>query len=318
MYNKSTEQIVYEMISQNTGTHILDSGGAYGRHWERNQKHTLTDFKESPDIVYSAHVYRDGELSLDVTKSLFHHLVNNLNYEEYVDKLFHRFVDIYIKEFYEYWDDERNCGYGDFDWNKAMKCFCELVRKDRKGNRQWISWEFEGEEWSGYTYNDENILSQDFVYDVMGGWVFIQSHNGCDARGGFSWPHLFQLKDDVFNLLNFNDYTVSCSSGHWWDFNGGYENTEQDMYLLKEDKLTPTARVIDADNKEWLEIEEEYNQQVREWKANKRAYDLSSPLPGMDKPEFTQQPDIVMGCILVKDNKMSCPICGEELKVSCY
>ena len=26
------------MLTENTGKHMLDSGGAYGRHWERNQK----------------------------------------------------------------------------------------------------------------------------------------------------------------------------------------------------------------------------------------------------------------------------------------
>lgn len=32
-----TKHLIYEMLTENTGRHMLDSGGAYGRNWERNQ-----------------------------------------------------------------------------------------------------------------------------------------------------------------------------------------------------------------------------------------------------------------------------------------
>ena len=36
-----TKEIIYGMLIENTGTHFLDSGGAYGRAWERNQGKTI-------------------------------------------------------------------------------------------------------------------------------------------------------------------------------------------------------------------------------------------------------------------------------------
>ncbi len=38
-----TEKKIAEMLKENTGRHMLDSGGAYGRHWERNQDKTFED-----------------------------------------------------------------------------------------------------------------------------------------------------------------------------------------------------------------------------------------------------------------------------------
>ena len=43
---KSTEQVIYEMLTESTGTNFLDSGGDNGRFWQRNQLRTLEDFKK--------------------------------------------------------------------------------------------------------------------------------------------------------------------------------------------------------------------------------------------------------------------------------
>ena len=43
-----TAKIIYKMLTESTGKHMLDSGGAYGRHWERNQKKSFKDFKNEP------------------------------------------------------------------------------------------------------------------------------------------------------------------------------------------------------------------------------------------------------------------------------
>ena len=48
--NEELKQVVYSMITENTGRHMLDSGGAYGRHWERNQKLSLDDFESLPAV----------------------------------------------------------------------------------------------------------------------------------------------------------------------------------------------------------------------------------------------------------------------------
>lgn len=44
--NKTIEQTIFEMITENTGTHMLDSGGDSGRNWQRNQGKSIDDFKK--------------------------------------------------------------------------------------------------------------------------------------------------------------------------------------------------------------------------------------------------------------------------------
>jgi len=47
-----TKEIIYNMLTENTGRHMLDSGGAYGRNWERNQVKTIEDFENEPEETY--------------------------------------------------------------------------------------------------------------------------------------------------------------------------------------------------------------------------------------------------------------------------
>ena len=47
----STRQAIYEMLTESTGEHFLDSGGDDGRHWQINQKKTIEDFENEPDII---------------------------------------------------------------------------------------------------------------------------------------------------------------------------------------------------------------------------------------------------------------------------
>ena len=67
-----TEKIIYKLLTENTGEHFLDSGGAYGRHWQRNQKKSLNDFRKEKYISYDSDGY--------ATKSLFHHLIESIDY----------------------------------------------------------------------------------------------------------------------------------------------------------------------------------------------------------------------------------------------
>ena len=58
------ENIIYEMLTENTGIHMCDSGGKDGRNWQINQKKTLKDFQNDDYIPYEADYH---------TTSLFEH-----------------------------------------------------------------------------------------------------------------------------------------------------------------------------------------------------------------------------------------------------
>jgi hypothetical protein len=73
--DKTTEQAIYEMLTESTGTHFLDSGGATGRHWQRNQIKTIQDFKNQELVIY------DPTFD-EITLNIFPFLNEHLEYEE--------------------------------------------------------------------------------------------------------------------------------------------------------------------------------------------------------------------------------------------
>ena len=45
-----TKQVIYNMLTENTGTHFLDSGGTNDRPWQRNKFKTIDDFDREEEI----------------------------------------------------------------------------------------------------------------------------------------------------------------------------------------------------------------------------------------------------------------------------
>ena len=309
------KEVIISMLQENTGTHMLDSGGAYGRHWERNKKlPSDVEFWDNTPVITPV-VYGGTNPEFWGTISIYHHLINGLEWDDEVE---------YLNRLFQKWDELH-----DYDsWDKAMKTFYEaiLVVDKKTHNRKqypnyrsewdiWFPWNFYtgNNFYSGYTYNHENSLSQDFVYIVMGEFVFIQIHNGCDARGGFTRPVLFRLVEE--NLFNCDDYTIYCDNrdndeNHYWD-KQGYNSyyTETDVELENVEKI-------------------DYDEATDEQKDEFDMYGIISEnpeiifsdesqniLPGFDvryrKPAGNKK-------LVIKDKQPYCPICGGKLFLSKY
>ena len=86
-----TEQVVFDMLTENTGTHFLDSGMDDGRHWQRNQKKTLEDFKNEPFCTIDPK-YGDSAISL------FHYMNQYLDFHEELTNTFEEFATAYPDE----------------------------------------------------------------------------------------------------------------------------------------------------------------------------------------------------------------------------
>ena len=177
-----TETVIYKMLTENTGKHFLDSGGEYGRHWQRNQKKSLNDFKKEKYISYDADGY--------ATKSLFHHLDESIEYLPEETKM----LNDWIKK--DKYDSFKNPNGRDHVIADVSDFMNEYFYPNDKI-------------YCHYTYNDENILSQNFqilhstVYETDK--VALCTHNGCDARGGMSDYKIFKVDWDM--LLNYTaDY----------------------------------------------------------------------------------------------------------------
>ena len=87
------ENIKYEMLTENTGIHMLDSGGKEVRAWQRNQKRSLKDFQNDKYISYEDDY---------PTKSLFHHLTESC---EYLPDENERLIDWINEDKYHYMDN---------------------------------------------------------------------------------------------------------------------------------------------------------------------------------------------------------------------
>lgn len=221
-----TQQIIYEMMTENTGKHFLDSGMMYGYQYDRN---VTIDQKPTAWIEYGS-----------VTINTYHHLCNNLSFNADVQANFDAFVAENDPDNKTSWEDLLQA------WIKANS---HEVRND------------------GYTYNYDNALSSDFVWyeiELCDGddMVIIRTHNGCDARGGFSAPKFFDYRygNDIYdtNLLNVLDVYVYCPSdtcefsadNSYGDYR--WRNRDDEMVEIAEDEngnlLCPIcASILKAD-----------------------------------------------------------------------
>ena len=158
------------MITQNTGSSMGDSGGypvfnsngeyetsssGYGRHHEFNRGKSLEYFKNAPEVIF------DNDFG-SYTVSTFHYLVKQLDLDDFCNK------------------------------------FNREYREDIESWLQEQGYEISGRWYN--SYNGDSMLSQHVQYAVVkeinslndeGDYVLVQTHNGCDIRGGYSDAKLF-------------------------------------------------------------------------------------------------------------------------------
>lgn len=185
--NIKVEKVIYEMLKENTGIALCDSGGESGRSWQHNQTKKLKDFRNEPEVSYE----HDG---CGMTISLFHYLKRDLNLDALCNTFNRKFVpmkDWKSDEFYGVSLDAQ-------EWIEEMG----FEVKDTFNS-----------------YNGDSALSQ----IIQGTWLelndkrylLLQVHGGCDARGGYTDARLFvidgyedgALLEDVYGTVTKKDGT---------------------------------------------------------------------------------------------------------------
>ena len=86
---QTVESTLTAMLTENTGVALCDSGGAYGRNWQRNQGKTESDFASEPEVAFETD--EDGDLDF-YTISVFHYLSQQLDLNERCHTFNSRFV----------------------------------------------------------------------------------------------------------------------------------------------------------------------------------------------------------------------------------
>jgi hypothetical protein len=211
-----SQRMLIHMLTENTGRHMLDSGGTYGRHWESNQGR---DFISEPEVSLTF----SWDFP-DVTLNLFHWLDSRLDYDSELDSLFHRFSDFYYQR------DKYA-----FNW---LNCVSEFITLLDDNPRYEVEYGFYGdgsEPITINTYNGEDLLSQTIQYTMIdltielpnrydsGTIYFLQIHGGCDVRGGYTYPRVFRENGvSEYSLTDNTRASIFCSNGHNWDTDDAY------------------------------------------------------------------------------------------------
>ena len=182
-----TQQAIFEMLTENTGKHFLDSGGDNGRHWQRNQKKTHLDFINEEEL----HFDKSDPKDIVVTKSLYHHLINSCHYLPDLTKKLNEWIK---RDQYHAFDNPN--GRSNV-WNDVEDFMYKFLTDDKIH--------------CVYTFNFDNVLSQDIQYLHFGNDLYdndiiaLSIHNGADARGGLTDYRFFKVDWDQFLLFD-NDY----------------------------------------------------------------------------------------------------------------
>jgi len=192
-----TQSVLHDMLTENTGIAMMDSGGSYGRAWQRNRG--IADFRDLERIEIEA-PWNKHELP-SLSKRLFHFLDENLTYSAAMTAKFKRFSN--KKEF------------KDESYYYAMEPFAESLHESRY---------FE-EPISDNSYNHDTALGGTIQYTLFTSegqdYIILQIHGGADVRGGYTDPKIFECSYDDF-LISQNNIEARCDCLDSYSDNGGY------------------------------------------------------------------------------------------------
>lgn len=224
----NTKELIFSMLTENTGVHMCDSGGDNGRMWQRNANKCVADFENEPQELYQ---YDPKYNEIYRTVSVFHYLTNNLE----VDNIAFRFNELNTNAKDWEADCKEDCAslYG-----VSLNAWLNLVTENEvEVQRSWN------------TYNGDSDLSQ-----ILQGanltineehYILIQIHGGADARGGYTDAKLFKCGDymdgmiheylreyaDNYETLEELEYIDSMTD--YWNESKVYEGKELEAIKIK-------------------------------------------------------------------------------------
>lgn len=203
LLDDETARFLADLLNAPVGHSILDSGGAYGRDYQRNRmSRDLTAAAFGIDDPSTAAVLdralRDpATLDLrwgyvEVTLDVWHWLVERVEYDPDLDDAWLRYCE----------HPDR----GDWSWRQCVEGWLDLIGIDdheRHGvntynGEDWLSQVLQ---WDAFTPHDEHDVTigtdpetGDTVELLVGEtYVLLQVHGGADVRGGYSRPVLMRV-----------------------------------------------------------------------------------------------------------------------------
>jgi len=173
-YQEKTVNAIFSMLSENTGKALCDSGGAYGRNWEKNQGKTRADWLNSPEVIIDFWERKPGEFIPFYTLNVFHFLADALE----IDSICEAFNRVNVKA--DNWDGEKFYGL-----SSEGEAFLNNIGAEI------------GEAWNSYNWSGpySQVLQGAPVKIGEAEYLLIQIHGGCDVRGGYTTARLFKFPE---------------------------------------------------------------------------------------------------------------------------
>lgn len=226
-----TQKSVLEQLTENTGTHFLDSGGAYGRHWSTNQALGAETLAQAPESTVS------WKYGLDVT----HHLATWLPERVERDDTIAALDEVFVQWATAETGEVESYRYGapaivkraDVPWLQSAQDFVALL-----GSARGIYGD--GEPFVVNTYNGEDLLSQvlQYVYFTLEREVVLISTPLPDGSG----IDLTLASDREVSVCSYCEKHIvqnRPATGHLWAVAGveveDVEPDEDDLSWARED-----------------------------------------------------------------------------------
>jgi len=309
--NASTREALRLMLRENTGVHFLDSGGAYGRHWQENAQR---DFESEESSTLS---FRHG--AIEVTHRVFGWLAERVEYDDEANRLLDLFeeqnpeLDYYeLREEFPRWIADARSSF------LRQAAGDGVDARERALVGEWIATGLygDGAPITVNTYNEECLLDQTLLFTYFElrerdarsrdreAFIILQIHGGCDVRGGYSRPRVFRLDEhEELGIFDYAQATIHCEGGReelegkgrivhwWWTDDGCHFYAEGACGRGAGQQLEAYERVrVDDLPGAW-----------REWKQGRLFY-------AHDESEFDGR--------TLKRGEGLCPICGGRLQAS--
>lgn len=171
---RTAHDMIWEMSRENTGSHFLDSGGAYG-------------------YTYNTPIAKDGLIWDDFSGysiSLPHFLDAFFSFDENTDK-FNEMLDGLVKS-----DQNKSYFEDAAEIIDLVEGYAEEKGADFLKDNIFNTYNFEND-------LDQVFQAQTFEYDGEK-YIVVMTHNGCDVRGGYSKPHVFHMDgdEDYFSTMH--------------------------------------------------------------------------------------------------------------------
>lgn len=192
---RCTDDVIKAMLTENTGTHFLDSGDAYGRHWEENNKTPPWE----KDRIQVANDY--------VVMNVYHWLTGDRGLMRTKE------IEERESEFYEWANSEK-------DGEAWLTCMRDYANRNMTAGGPYGQ-DPQGDPITVNTYSHEyGSLTQviQFVtwYEGNEAYALLQIHQGADIRGGYTKPRLFKFGDvyEPMGLLP-HEFGFHCHDCGW-------------------------------------------------------------------------------------------------------